>query len=203
MTHYVEWRAYVGPMWTADTDATFWNWASALTLDATYAPESAIAPTTLASTLSAGATSAVLTDASTWPSAGSAFVGPNGSGQSWERISWTGKSTNTLTGVTRETVDSEQSGVHSAGATVRFWWPLDKNDGTLSYVSQFDDRYVLRDWSLELAGLAFPHVALRNQSLVLVQWRWDTGSGLGSWQNACVGWLDSTQGRDDAERIAE
>ena len=203
MTHYVEWRAYVGPMWTADTDATFWNWASALTLDATYAPESAIAPTTLASTLSDGATSAVLTDASTWPSAGSAFVGPNGSSQSWERISWTGKSTNTLTGVTRETVDSEQSGVHSAGAAVRFWWPLDKNDGTLNYVSQFDDRYVVRDWSLELAGVAFPQVALRNQSLVLVQWRWDTGAGLGSWQNAFVGWLDSPQGRDDAERIAE
>lgn len=201
MTHYVEWRAYVGPMWKPDTDSAFWDW-SALDAGDTYAPETAIASTTVATSIAALDMSVVLTDASTWPSAGSAFVGPGDTGEAWEQISWTGKSSNTLTGVSRETVDGEQTGVHTAGAVARFWWPLATNDGALHYVPQFDDRMVVVDWSAEISGVAWPQVALRNQNLILVQWRWDTGAGLGSWQNALVGWLDSPQGRDDAERLA-
>ena len=79
MTTFVQWRAFIGPRWRAATEAgaDLWTQIAAGTLT----PQ---ADTTLAATLSDGATSASLAAASTWPSSnGWAYIGPHGSGEAW------------------------------------------------------------------------------------------------------------------------
>lgn len=66
--------------------------------------------TTLAASATIAATSLVLTDATGFPSSGSAMIGT-------EKVTWTGKSTNTLTTVTRG-ASSTPAGEHSAGSII-------------------------------------------------------------------------------------
>lgn len=196
---YYEWRAYAGPIWKPANDNSFWDW-SGLNAGAVYAPESAIPSTTLTATLSAGATTATVAGTSGWPSAGSFFVGPNGSGQAWERISYTGKTATTLTGLVRESVDNEQTGTHSSGAVVRFWWPLETATGELMLWEQADQNLGSVTWRAELSGVNVPLVAVRNRSLILVQSRYWNGSAMSSWTNLLVGWAQNPRANDDSNR---
>lgn len=196
---YYEWRAYAGPIWKPATHTAFWNW-SGLNAGAVYAPETAIPPTTLTATLSNGATTATVASTTGWPSAGSFFVGPNGSGQAWERVDYTGKSATTLTGLTRESVDNEQTGTHSSGAVVRFWWPLETATGELMLWEQADQNMGSVNWRAELSGVNVPLAAVRNRSLILIQTRYWNGSAMSSWTNFLVGWAQNPKANDDANR---
>lgn len=206
MGHYVEWRAFIGPVWSKASAAYFWDWSS-LAAGATYEPTTAIPATTISGGITSASTSVTLANATGWPSAGSFWIGPNGSGQSWERVTFTGKSTNTLSGLGRETADSEQSGTHGSGAVARFWWPLETNDGALSLTEEMiqaqDGAFVLVDWVAQVAGVTVPQAAISGKNLILIQTRWESGGSMGAWTNALVGWLISPKIQDDERGLKE
>lgn len=206
MGHYVEWRAFVGPPYKPDTDAAHWDWSN-LDAGSAYDPETDIPATTLTATLSSGATTATVASTTGWPSAGSAWVGPNSGGQSWERIDYTGKTATTLTGLARETADNEQAGGHTSGATVRFWWALDTAGGVLGFTEEMieskDGTLATVTWTARLQGVTIPQAAIRTGNLVLIQTRWESGGSMGDWENLLVGWLDNVEARDDHEKRRE
>ena len=112
MANLIFWRAYIGPPFKPTSDSCFYDWSA---LDSGGAlPDYPDA--TLTSTLSAGSTSASISGATGWPSKGGFWVGPNGSGQSWEYINYPSK----FSSLQREITTGEQTGSHSAGATCRF-----------------------------------------------------------------------------------
>ena len=77
--------------------------------------------TTLDGDITIDASSIVLTDASDFPTSGHAFIGDMTSTiLKPETISWTGKTSNTLTGVTRGVYNSTASS-HSSGASIYYF----------------------------------------------------------------------------------
>lgn len=194
--HIVQFRVYLGPRWLPDSAAAFWDW-SALTL-AAYTPSPSA--TTLTYYCHAGDVAITLDSVSGWPSAGGCWIGPYTAAQAWEYVTFTGKSGNDLTGLGRETIDVEQTGDHSAGAAVRFWWPLTTDDGQFTISETLDSALAVVDWEAQLSGFTFPQAAIRNGHLALVQMRWwVTGDvAWGDWTNALIGWLDGPQMRSDA-----
>ena len=198
MTILTYWRAYIGPIYLpAGTPGAYnWQWLVAGAADNFEA-----AASTLASSLSDGATSLTVADGSLFAVQGGVWVGPNGAGQGWEHVRYTGVSTNTLTGLTRETSgDREHNGAHSSGAVVRQWWPLTGNDGTLRLSEEMDDALCAVSWTAELRGVNAPRAALRSKHLCVVQMRQGAS---GSFTNWLVGWLESPQARDDVRRRGE
>ena len=157
-------------------DLTFWNWATALTYGAAYDPTALI--TTLSGSVAAAATTAALTSGGSFPTTGGCWLGPNAAGEAWEYATYTGRSGNTLSGLTRETVDSEQSGAHTAGAVAGFWFPLVTNDGSLTLTEEADSALGMVGWQAQIQGVNIPQVALRNGHLVLVQTRYATDTPL-------------------------
>lgn len=189
--YVLQWRAYVGPHWADASAATFFDW-SALNADAAYTPVPAA--TTLTTALAAGDTHAHLTTITNFPAAGGVWVGPV-----WEYVKYTGAASSQLTGLVRETIDSEQTGEHVNGAAVRFWYPLTAAT-RLTLTEQLDDTLGALDWQATIAGDNAPQAALRNGHLVLIQTRHEvTGDTVwGSWTNFLVGWLQSPQIRQGA-----
>jgi len=197
VSNLVQWRAYVGPKFGE------WAWESALTYGSTYAPLTSMPPTTLSSGITAASTSLTCAATSSWPTAGGFWVGPNGSGQSWEYIAYTTNSANVLGGLTRYTEDSEFSGTHSSGAAVRFWWELTGATGIVT-LSEFMDRSLsVVDWSAQLSGVNMPQAALVNDHLVLIQIRQLSGATWGNWTNELVGWIDAPEVQDNYRRRKE
>lgn len=190
----VQLRAYVGPPWRRSDAAEYWDW-TALNL-AAYTP--APTATTLDVDVDPAVDSVVLADAGDFPTAGGCWLGP-GTRETWEYVTYTGKSTNTLTGVTRETISAEQTGHHASGSAVRFWWPLTLD--SLTYTGAMDDALASSYWSAELRGHNYPQAALRNRQLCIVQARWAEGAGgdWGNWQTELIGWLLNPQLADKAE----
>lgn len=198
MANMVQWRAFIGPKWHKATDAQFWNWATALTYGAAYTPTTAIPATTLNGAIDLGSDSTiVLSDASSYPTAGGFWVGPVDSGEAWGYVEYSGKSSNTVTVEDYDTIDSEYPGTHGDGATVRFWWPLTPVIGDLEISETMDRNLSVVNWSAELQGVNIPQAALRNEHLILVQIRQLSGSDWGNWTNELVGWLDAPQVQDD------
>lgn len=209
----IEWRAFVGPPARRDDDDAFWNWASALTDGATYAPETAIAPTELAASLdvTGGLPEQIqLDDATGWPAAGGCWVGPgNGAGEIWGYVEF--KSLNTGTGIADivrfDTVDNEYPGTHTIGGgvtpAVRFWWPIAHDDGVLNVREFVEGNLNGGNWRASLRGYNAPLPALRIGHLILIQTRKVTFSGAsiftGSWVNRFVGWIDSVTPADNAD----
>lgn len=190
-----QWRAYVGPPWRRNDAADFWDW-SALGLTA-YTP--APADTTLNGDVEPAADTITLSDASDFPTAGGCWLGP-GTGETWEYITYTGKSGNDLTGVTRETVTAEQTGQHANGALVRFWWPL-VLDEMPDYTGEMGGNLADSYWSATLKGHDYPQAALRNGMLCHVQARWaeDEDGDWGAWTTELVGWLLNPRLQDKTE----
>lgn len=195
MTHPFQWALFIGPAWHPSTSPYFWDWTGlaadgASTLD--Y-------QSTLSSTLSSGVTSAVLTSAASFPSAGGVWIGPNGSGQAWEYCDYSGKSSNTLTGLVREpTADREHNGVHNSGAVIRPWWKVAGDDGQLRVDMSLDNLLVATEWQYQISGIAAPQAAFRPFHLAVIQYRLAV---TGSLLNMFVGFLDASTIRDDAKRI--
>ena len=193
----LQWRAFVGPPFKRDDDAAFYDW-SALTYNATYTP----VPTgvhTLSTALAAGDNHLHLTTTLNFPTAGGVWVGPI-----WEYVTYTGVSGSQLTGLTRETIDSEQTGSHANGSEVYFWYPLTPNDGTLTVNEELDPTLSVLAWQAQLQGVNIPQAVLRNGHLVLIQTRYAVAgdAAFGSWKNALVGWIQSPQARQDATTVS-
>lgn len=189
-------RVYIGPYWRNKDDARHWDWS---TLNLGESPAGIFA-TTLASTLTTGnTTSMTLTDATTLPNAGGVWVGPNGSNQSWEFVEYESKTGNVLGTLTRETVDNEQTGTHTAGAPVRFWWLLDNAGAEFSISQEMDTNMCVSQWRGTLSGEDFPQAALRPGHLVLIQQRrfYDGDTVWSDWTNAWVGWIQSVTANND------
>ena len=192
-THY-QFRAYIGPAYEPETSAYHYAWAGLW--GGTLNP--ATTETTVATTVADGATSVVLAGAPQ-TTKGGYWLGPNGTGQGWEYISYSGASGATLTGVRREgTAIREHNGVHTAGASARQWWDVTGDNGRLTLSELLDDPLSAITWTAELSGALAPQAALRRRHLVVVQ----TKAGAGAWTNALVGFLHQPRIRDDEKRLA-
>ena len=188
---YVRWRAYIGPPFTRPSSSVHWDW-STLTIDAAYTPTS-IATTSSGST-SAGAATVTVASTATFPSAGGFWIGST----RWSYVRYSGKTSTTFTGCTW-TGDSEEQTTHVSGSTVRFWYPVTENNGTISQSWSMDENLVTMQWEASLGGgIKVPQSAIRNNHLILVQ-KATTPSG--SFTNWLVGWLASpTIGEPSAYR---
>jgi hypothetical protein len=194
MTTWIQWRAFIGPRWrsASEAGADLWTQIAAGTLT----PQ---ADTTLAATMADGATSASLSAASTWPSTnGWAYVGPNGSGQAWEYISYATRSGNAISGITREaSAGREHNGVHTSGAAARLFWPLTTDNGQLSISIEATGDLSAETWTAQIGGVQIPPVAIRNNHLVLIQTRSDPAA---AWQVYLCGFIQQPRARDDYQR---
>ena len=104
MSEYIEFRAYVGPQWLPDTSVYFHNW-SAINAGGT---DNFAYSTTLTSALLSGATSANVSSASLFPSAGGVWIGPAAGGEGWEYCRYNGKGATSLNALVRPTSNIEQ-----------------------------------------------------------------------------------------------
>jgi hypothetical protein len=118
--------------------------------------------TTLNGALNAAATSAVLTDASSFPTTGAAMITE---GSEKEVIFWTGKSTNTLTGVTRGKLGTTDA-TRDSGSTIQVTYGPPSiigtatreqigatNNDTFTGNIGFEDMYVTQPKNPTLAGI--------------------------------------------------
>lgn len=195
MTTLIYWRIFVGPAYLPAGNAAHYDWS---VLDDGATPSLGVA-TTLASTLASGATSASIASATNWGTTGGAWIGPNGSGQAWEYVGFTGRSGTTLSGLIREsTTWRDHNGAHTSGATVYRWYPITQNDGRLRLVEELDETLSATSWYAELSGIAAPQVVFRQNHVVLIQTR-ELPSA--SWTNYLVGFLDYASIKDDHTRV--
>lgn len=188
------WRLYIGPAYRPDSDDHAFDWSVIDEGDDTYAGPSLF--TVLTATLDSGVSTAAVQDATDFPTKGGVFIGPNGSGQAWEYCDFKDRiATTALPDLVREpTATREHNGVHSAGAVVRPWYPVDFDDGRLRLVEQLDSRLGLRTWRIEVSGWNYPQPALRNHHAALVQYRTDPSE---DWANLALGWIMTPEFSDD------
>jgi len=182
---YVQWRAFVGPYWKADTEDGYFDWTS-LGLS-TYTPTPT--PTTTTTVVNSASTTVTLTDASAFPESGSAWIGPGNTAQTWAYFTWSGKSSNTLTGCVFESVTAEYTGDHAIGAIVKFWWELDSATTLLGLGEEIDENFLTVQARLQIAGIRAPIPALRARHLVLIQIRNEVANAWESWTNFFIGWI--------------
>lgn len=198
MTTFVQWRAWIGPRWRekGTTGADAWTQIA----NGTIAPQEAA--TTLAATLADGATSATLASGASYPAAnGWAFIGPNAGGQAWEYIDYTTRSTNTISGLTREpSAGREHNGAHTSGAAVRLFWPLETNNGQLTISRSTDANLSAETWTATISGVAIPPAAVRNEHLIAITYRTNPAA---SYALLLVGWIQAPRTKDDYQQRGE
>lgn len=193
---YVQWMTYVGPPWPGVAEG--WDWTGVL-VEGSGLPS--YPDTTLAVNLSPTDTQMSVADASAWPDKGGCWVGPNGANETWEYVRYTGKSGNILTGLVRETTDQDQvTGIHTAGATVHWWWPLDTAGAELEWNDVFSQNLSAIGYNFSLSGLeAGPY--LRPGHMVVVLKRELVGNVWSAWGLFLTGWIASIDEEDDADRL--
>ena len=186
MTIY-QWRAFIGPRYEQATSASAFEYWTPANLE-----DTAVCDATLAD----GATTITL-DNVPFDAAGGAWVGPNGTGEAWEYITYTGKNSTQLTGCTREpSATREHNGVHTAGATVRQWWMLEDDTGTLTLTEALNEAMSAITWTARIEGVKAAVPALRGNHVVVIQTR-ERG---GSWSTFLVGFSRAITIRDDYSR---
>lgn len=184
------WRMFIGPYYTDFT------WTGINTGNALFGSEPV---STVATTQTSGSTSLVLTSGTPFPTSGGVWVGGNAASQGWEYEKYTGKSTNTLTGITREsTTDRDHNGVHNSGATVYYYYPVSTNTGTLVWSEEADDNVSTLTWTASVSGVLAPHYVMRENHVVIVE----TATNSGAWSVYLVGFLSSPQIQDDSKSTA-
>lgn len=199
----MQFRVFAGPRYLPATDASNFPYYSSLpALGATWDPDY---ETAVLTTLTSGTTSLVTTNNSAlynnFPTSGGLWLGPNGANQGWEHVTYTGRSTNTFSGLGRESTSyREHNGVHNAGAEVRFWYPLDGDNGEFNFIDQLMPDFEARFWRMEMAGFALPHSLLRMDHMIAVVNR--VGAS-GDWKFYALGISDSGKIRDSFERRGE
>jgi hypothetical protein len=190
-----QFRAYIGPAYEPATSARAYDWpaifSSALDITATE--------TTITATLGASGTSIALA-ATPQAAKGGYWIGPNGSGEAWEYVGYSGVTGNTLTGLQREAAATrEHNGVHTSGAVARQWWPLTGDNGSLILSEQLNDAMSATVWQADLSGFLGPQAAIRQGHLVMIQ----TKAGAGAWTNALLGFVRQPRLRDDWRRAMQ
>lgn len=200
MTRYMQFQAFIGPKFLPVSDSAHYPYYTALPLlDATIDLDY---ETAVSTSLASGAVTLVTTNSSplysAFPTAGGLWVGGNGASQGWEYIGFTGRSTNTFSGLVRESsVYRNHNGVHSPGAEVRFWYPIESDTDGLTFIDQLSPDFEARYWRMELGGYALPQSLLRNHHLVAIVYR---TAASGAWKFFCLGVSDFNQIRDTYER---
>lgn len=179
------WRVLIGPY---HSQYPWYSHQASIVEDLAYA-------TTLTGAMTVGSTANMtLASGASFPSAGGLWVGPVNSGEGWEYVVYTGKSTNTLTGVARESAAvRDHNGTHGVGAAVKVWYELTSNDGALSFTETFDDTYSVLTWSCTISGFLFPQHVCRNNHIAIVQ----TNDDQAGWTNYLVGFVDSPSATGD------
>lgn len=190
---FAQYRVFIGPALEHISDSTFYDWSSidkggALPFGGQMSLTTGIT----------GMSSALSISGGTLPgAAGGVFVGPNGSGQTWEYIGFSGGTSSSATGIERM-YDPEISQTHSAGAAVYFWYPVPIQ--SIRYDGQINTRRSTKTWTVALQGVKMPQAAMRNLHLCVVQYR---TTPTGTFENYLVGWLLSPTVADDATRTGE
>jgi hypothetical protein len=187
-----QFRAFIGPAYEPSASPYAYHWPDIFS----FSRDITATETTITGTLADGATSITLA-ATPQATKGGYWIAPNGSGQAWEYVGYSGVSGNTLTGLRREAAGArEHNGVHTSGALVRQWWLLDGDNGAFTLAETLDDNLSAITWQAELAGVYAPQASLRQAHLIMVQ----TKAGAGSWTNFLLGFVRQPRVRDDARR---
>jgi hypothetical protein len=188
--HRYDWRVFIGPRYEDAGSASRFEW---------WTPSNLTDTTELDANFNSGATTMTLASVP-FDTRGGVWVGPNGSGQGWEYVRYTGKGVATLTGCIREsTTTREHNGNHTAGAVVRQWWPLESNNGALQLSETIDDGLAVIVWQATISGWRVPAAALRDGHVAVVQTQQDGGS----WTTLLVGFVRDVRMSDDSRRVGE
>lgn len=186
-----QWRAFIGPRYEqAEAAHRFEYWTPGNLTDTGE----------LDATLSDGATAMTLVFVP-FDTRGGVWVGPNGSGEGWEYVAYTDKGATQLTGCMREgAATREHNGVHTAGATVRQWWPIDDDNGTLRITEELSETLCAITWTAQIEGIKASPPPLRPDHVVVVQESSDAGA---TWTTLLVGFTRNPTIRDDYRRRRE
>lgn len=190
---FVQWRALIGPRynhyawWELDRDLL-----DNLDIHSTIAGLGG---------MSEGTTSVQLADASAFPDAGGVFISGTFS-KAGEYCQYTGKESNTLTGLVREPAwANNHEGIHNFLDNVHFWFPLPDDDGTLRYSWQMDETLSAVTWEGSIRGYKARHWAIRNNHLIAIQTRNDPDA---TWRLNLLGVIVDPNFRDTGQdRTAE
>lgn len=186
-----QWRAFVGPRYEPADSATRFEWWTPANLDALNPP--------LDATMADGDLAITLPYVN-FDSRGGVWVGPNGAGEAWEYVGYTGKTTTQLTGCVREAAATrEHNGIHSAGAPVEQWLALDVTDGALRISEQIDDGLNAITWQAQIGGWRAPQPALRDGHAVVIQ----RSTNGGAWGTLLIGFLRDVRITDTGARVAQ
>jgi hypothetical protein len=180
-----DFRIYIGP------HHLHYNW-SGLNLGATFAA-GLFAQRTTTATQSSGATTLTVNAVASWPTVGGVWVGPNGSGESWEYERFPSRVTTTLTVERESSTDREHNGVHTSGAKVFCFYPVTTNDGTLNITDECDDTVSAITWRGTASGVLAPQHVLRNGHVVVVT----LSENGGAYTIFLVGFVQNPQITDD------
>lgn len=206
-------RIWIGPPYTPATDATHYDWSQIDAGDTDF--EDSHPRGQLNASLSDTATSVnygLVTPGRTFPPAGGVWIGPTGPATGWEYISYTSNSSGVFGGITRQNIaEMEHGGLHGIGAQIYQFYPLteDADDtleptasGEIHVTKRLEKAGAVEDWSAVITGYNLPRHAIRNHHMVVVERRLYGQDGPDSWQVWLVGWLQSPNGQDTAQRAA-
>lgn len=183
-------RIYIGP------HHTHYNW-SGLNLGATFAAGLYAQRTTTGQ--ANGALTLAVSAVAGYPTAGGVWVGPNGSGESWEYERFPSRSGATLTVERESGTDRDHNGVHTNGAKVFVFYPVTTNDGTLNVTEECDETASVITWRATANGVLAPQHVLRNGHVVVVT----LSSNGGAYTIFLVGFVENPQITDDSGSNAE
>ncbi len=195
----VQFEAYIGPLWRQATSATAWNWTSSA--DRALADQQAA---TVRTNFTAGGASLQVSNLRPMPSKGGVWVGGNAVDQGWEYIEYGSLADNstyyTLSGLIPEPSSTrEHNGSHNAGAPVRFWQPLNTNDGKLHFTEEMDQNLAANDWTATLSGVLAPRSFIRKNHALYIRTKTQPG---GSWTAFLLGWIEEATIQDDYRKYA-
>jgi hypothetical protein len=126
---------------------------------------------------------------------GGVWVGPNGTGQGWEYVAYTNWSGTTLQNCVRESgTYREHNGVHTSGAPVYAWYPINTDLGEMTITRRTNREYSASYWEATFKGVMAPIWLLRNDHLIVVQYR---TTPTDTWKNLLFGFIDGPVVRDD------
>lgn len=196
-----QFRALIGPRFHKSDHACFWSW-SGLTEGSVYDPAS-IPETTVTDALFPNATTLVVDSTENYPASGGLWVGPNGEDEDWEYVEYSGKTSTSFTGLVRDPLTDENTGVHSAGSVVKFWWQIEADAGSYTLTEIFSGNLSGIGIQGSMSGDLMPRRSLRNNHLVLIQNRFtDSSYTWGDWHNALVCWIIEPKVNDTYDRRA-
>ena len=191
-----QWRAFIGPAYEIEDSAYVYDWITPWNFGEV---DLAAKVTTLSATVNSGDTTATLATVGNVDAKGGVWIGPNGSGQAWEYVSYSGKSGSQITGLRRESSTTrEHNGIHTSGAAVRQWYELTADNGRLRLTEQLDQNLATITWQAEISGMFAPPAALRNGHLIAIQTR---EGATGSWSRLLMGFIQQPGISDNANRL--